>query len=306
MRAVAIAVLAVGCGFSPGNGDDGDDQSPVDAPQNGDGGGMDGDVDAMPPVGEWGVPTMITELDEALYTDDDPTLTADELEIYWASNRIGGQGGEDIWRARRASKSDPWTDIEVVIELSSPDLDSNVEISADGLTITMTSRRDTGATDLWWSTRIDRSAAWPAPVAIAELNSPYADFGAYLSPDLLSVVLCSSRNGTDEELYGSTRASAADQFPTPGLIPGLSSAGNDCDAMSPDGTTMYFTRSPGPAGGIDIHTATWTGATFDGIAHVVPLNTTFRDSDPWVSPDQRTMYFSSNRSGDDALYISRR
>jgi hypothetical protein len=303
----AIAIPA-GCGF--GSGSSGVDAEP---PPNGDGAidapPDDADVDAAP-LGPWGTPMPLATVNAVGFVDDDPTLTADQLELYFATSRGGGLGSEDIWVAKRASVQDLFGPPAPVLDLSSAYLDSNVEIAADGLTIVFTSTRG-GAIDLWWSRRDDRFALWKTPQLANDLNSGYAEWGAFLSADLLAVVLCSTRNGLDEELYGAARTSVDVPFPTPGLIPGLSSPADECDAMSPDspatdGSTLYFSRNPGPTGNIDIHSAVWNGTEYAEVREHAPLNTPNRDSDPWVSPDHRTIYFSSNRSGDDELYVSTR
>ena len=59
--------------------------------------------DAPPPTGPFGLAAPITELNSG--DDDDPTLTADMLEIVFDSGRTGGgaKGGGDLWTATRAS-----------------------------------------------------------------------------------------------------------------------------------------------------------------------------------------------------------
>ena len=53
-------------------------------------------------------PTVVGELSSA-DEDDDPTLTADALEVYFVSTRAGGQGMGDIWRSVRSTVDDPWS-----------------------------------------------------------------------------------------------------------------------------------------------------------------------------------------------------
>ena len=65
-----------------------------------------------------GAPVEITELTSGL-GEDDPSLTADLLEIYFGSRRTGGQGFEDIWRATRSSKDAAWGTPENVTALNS-------------------------------------------------------------------------------------------------------------------------------------------------------------------------------------------
>lgn len=48
-----------------------------------------------------------------------PTLSADELTIYFSSNRPGGRGGFDIWTAHRSTISDGFSTPTLVSELNS-------------------------------------------------------------------------------------------------------------------------------------------------------------------------------------------
>jgi hypothetical protein len=61
-----------------------------------------------------------------------PTVTLDELTVYYGSDRGTVDGNVDIWRATRASKTDPFTNAVVVTELSTPGYDYPGWISDDG------------------------------------------------------------------------------------------------------------------------------------------------------------------------------
>ncbi len=52
-------------------------------------------------------PVKITDL-STTFAEDDPALTGDELEIYFDSDRPGGTGGDDIWRATRTTRTSAW------------------------------------------------------------------------------------------------------------------------------------------------------------------------------------------------------
>lgn len=69
--------------------------------------------------------------DIGMWADLSPTTTADELAIYFGSNRPGSTGFIDVWVARRASKNDPFGKPTFVPEVSSKDLDLPSWISPD-------------------------------------------------------------------------------------------------------------------------------------------------------------------------------
>jgi hypothetical protein len=66
-----------------------------------------------------------------------PVVSADELTIYFPSERAGGFGYLDIYRARRSNRNDPFGEPELVSELSSGDDDVPNWISPDQCTIYM-------------------------------------------------------------------------------------------------------------------------------------------------------------------------
>lgn len=54
-----------------------------------------------------GVAGVVAELSAPGASDKDPVLRHDLLEIYLSSDRPGGSGGSDLWRATRARSTDP-------------------------------------------------------------------------------------------------------------------------------------------------------------------------------------------------------
>jgi len=63
-----------------------------------------------------------------------PVLGNDILVVYWASTRrdLGARGGDDIWRATRARRSDPWTEVTNVAELNTGSSEVPDWLSPDG------------------------------------------------------------------------------------------------------------------------------------------------------------------------------
>jgi len=298
MRVLLVLALAA-CRFeAPVAGDDsGLDASSIDAPVE--------PIDATP-LGDWGTPVPVTELNTASH-EDDPTLTGDLLEIYFASDRSLLATGEDIHVATRASIGDPFGAPTRVDELSSIAFDSNVDITADGHLITFTSTRAGGA-DLYFSTRAGRSQPWGNPALVQGVNSGQGEFGMVMTADLLEAVLCSDR-GNNEALFRSRRDTTLEPFSNPVKLTDVETGELECDAMLPAPMTMYFTRGTNP-GDLDIFLATSSdGVTFDQVTVQATLNTASRDGDPWVSADQRTLFLASNRANainTDDIFMSTR
>ena len=98
-----------------------------------------------------------------------------------------------------------------------------------------------------------------------------------------------------------TRGSTGDEF---GLGNPLPAPVRDTEEGTPfvssDDLTLYFysTRAGG-AGSRDLYVANRasTGESFSGVTALSALNSSSLDHLPWVSPDQLTIYFSSDRAG---------
>jgi len=107
-------------------------------------------------------------------------ISADGLSLYFASTRAGGYGGEDIWVATRATKSDPWTEpVNLGPNVNTGSKNWSPTISTDGLTLIFNSRR------LWASTRKSVEDSWEPAVNLGiykEGNQGW-QHGAALSPD---------------------------------------------------------------------------------------------------------------------------
>ncbi|MBN1419389.1 MAG: serine/threonine protein kinase [Planctomycetes bacterium] len=118
-----------------------------------------------------------------------PSLTPDELEIYFHSDREGGKGKNDIWVAKRPDRRSPFGTPENLAEINDSGADSEPCISADGLTLwwhdhevgeiwyaTRASRDDRflirrhlspPVNSYFWEGQIEVSKDWPAPGSIA-------------------------------------------------------------------------------------------------------------------------------------------
>ncbi|HEY1552698.1 MAG TPA: hypothetical protein VGG28_32940 [Kofleriaceae bacterium] len=102
--------------------------------------------------GAFANPTQVTSLDDTGYDTDDAVVMVGGLVIYFRSSRPGGPGGEDIWRATRATTTDPWGAPVVETALDSAQLDTPSWISPDGCRFYMSSSR-TDTSDLYVATR---------------------------------------------------------------------------------------------------------------------------------------------------------
>ena len=308
-RVVALAVLCLGCRFDvehlPGGAE-------VDGPpfaQVGDGpGASDGLTDAgvLIDLGAFGAPDEVDALSTS-HGEDDPTLTADMLEIYFNTNQAGSTS-TDIWMSTRASTADAWGPPVQVLTLSAGGNDTIPEVSPDGLTMFL-ARGGAGVLELYASTRASRADAWGTPQVVAELNSAWDDAGGSLTDDGRSVVFFSFRTG-NFDVFVARRGSPSEAWSQPAAIAEVNSPTADVDpAINAPGTLLFFSSlRPGGEGSYDLFSARRAdpAGAFEAPAPHPELNTGFSERDPWISPDGRVIYFESDRSGKSHIYWATR
>lgn len=99
---------------------------------------------------EFSTPTPVSELNTSS-AEFGPTLGADELEVFVASDRPGGQG-MDLWRAVRPARDVAFGALQNVAVLNGPAVETDPRLSADGSELFFSSSRN-GNQVLWSSRR---------------------------------------------------------------------------------------------------------------------------------------------------------
>jgi Tol biopolymer transport system component len=266
----------------------------------------DANVDAL---GMFGPPQLITELTDPT-ADDDPTLTGDELELYFASYRTGSIGMDDIFYSVRSSVDDPWPPPQPVPGLNSTSQDESPGVSPDGLELYFESARG-GNGDIWVSIRNTRGAPWPTPVRVAELSSTDDDYQVQPSRTNLRLVMYRATAGPGgRDIFEATRSMAGGTWSSPQLLSVSTSAGDRSPCLSASELEIIFSsdRMSATVDVQDLYTAhrSSVDAPFESPLPITELNTGFDEDDPWMSPDGHTLYFSSDRDGNPELYVARR
>ncbi len=261
----------------------------------------------------WSAPVNLGATINSTVLDAHPNLSKDGLSLYFTSNRPGGQGGNDLWVARRACEDCPW---EVPVNLGSvintSGIDAGSDLSVDGHLLFFHSNRpgSLGGNDIYVSRRADPNddLGWgPATPLGPDVNTS-ADENAptYLqSAEDGSANLYFTRGDATtqaQDLYvaaitrdGETRGSAV-------LAVDLNTIVNDAaPTIRIDGREMLF-HSPraGTLGVADLWETTrqsvhepWSTAVNLG----APINTPSFDQQPSLSHDGRTLVWASDRPG---------
>jgi Tol biopolymer transport system component len=152
---------------------------------------------------DWGTPVNCGSQVNSEYKEFTSCISADGLELYIGSNRLGSSGGHDLWVARRATVLDAWEEpVNLGPIVNSPKSEYFLNISPDGLILFFVSRRPGGygERDIWVTTRAKKEDDWGIPVNVGpSINSSAHEQMAIISPDGSELYFNSSRYG----VYGS-------------------------------------------------------------------------------------------------------
>lgn len=196
--------------------------------------------------------------------------------------------------------------------------DGSPALTADGLTMILSSSRTGGLGngDLYVTTRTAVGAAWTTPTMIAELSTTYSEAECSISSDGLELAFSSSRlpNKGGNDLWLATRASTTAPWNAPVPLDAINNASNQNGAfLGPDGLTIYWHQWQNATSGDpdDIWMATRPdrSSPFANPVAVTAVNSANGDDCPFVTADNLTMYFASNRaggSGDFDIWIAHR
>jgi hypothetical protein len=266
----------------------------------------------------WSDWTDAVHLDAPVNTacqDQTPTLSKDELSLYFTSNRRGGLGSDtpdgcqntfDLWVAQRTSRDSPWeTPVNLGSPVNTPDNEAGPALSHSGRLLFFYRWVGTGQRDIYVSRRDPNDVGWGAAAGLGpDVNTTNSEAGPtfvrhegdgngtvyfYRGDPPITTDLYAVRVTKDGETLGPAVA-----------VPVLNSTVEDNHAsLSRDGREIFFnSRRPGSVGGqnFDIWVATrdnvhdaWSTPVNLG----APVNSQFAEFHPNVSFDGRTLVFIS-------------
>ena len=237
----------------------------------------------------------IAELNGA--TDDEaPRLTPDELVMYLT--RRTGQGQPfQIYTAKRGSRDAAFGMPVTILLLANA---SGATIAPDQTALYYGS--DRGGADAnahLYMARPPFSAA--TSVALAELNSVGSDdYAPFVSADDAELYFVSDRpsGADDDNIYVAPRVDG--RLTQPSAVAAVnSSAAERSPVLSADGLRLYFGSTRAKANDFDVYVARRSErhGTFEEPSPVGELNTSSFELPDWISPDECTLYFRSDRPG---------
>ena len=262
-------------------------------------------------LGAWSPPRPVEAVNAPADSDDDPAITEDGMELFFTSSRPG-LGKSDIWHARRDPDTAAWGLPALVSELSTPDNENTLELSADGLTIWFASDRpgSLGGEDLWFATRPDRESRWRQVTNEAELNTPGLERGPSLFLDGRAILFHTGRTGGPgkQDLWVATREEVGAPWRPAAPLGAPNTTSDELRGwISPCGLELYFQALRGATMDFYMVRRASIDEPFGPERRVDELSDDLQyDQDVRLSPDRRRAVFSSGRSGSGDLYESSR
>jgi hypothetical protein len=236
--------------------------------------------------GAWSAPVNAGPTLNTASNDFCPTLARDGHTFYFASNRPGGCGGDDLYVTRLHGDIAKLTQDDVIEPgeawFETPvNLGCSVNSAGNEASPFPLEQPGAGPVLYFSSTRAGGASAEPAgaatgdadlymaqwqggdflaPALVPGVNTAWEEGQPNVSRDALEVFFYSNRPGTlgGNDIYSATRASALDAFATPfNLGPNVNSAAAETrPSLSWDGRTLYFGSTRPGEGLSDIYVTT--------------------------------------------------
>jgi Tol biopolymer transport system component len=293
---VGIVVFAFGCGSVGETKVDARVDSPaVDS-------AIDSPTGRCDPTKPFGAPVPVEGVNTAGTTagESAASLTSDELNIYFASNRLGpGSANFDLYSGSRTAIDQPFTNVQK-LTLSVDGDERSTWISNDQMTIYFHSSAG-GDYELYTATRSSTSVPFGTAVPLG-VNMTGIEVNPRVSAD--GQTLFFERQTTNSQtLHQSTRG--GNGFSTDSPIAALNpDAGGP--VPSADGLSLYFDSSRGGDRDIWVAKRTSTSAAFTQISQVTELARNGFDIATWVSADDCHLYMTTTIDGGFSIYMAAR
>ncbi len=268
---------------------------------------------AAPRFTEWSEPINLGPAVNSTFNDGAPAVSKDGRSLYFASNRPGQLGGNDLYVSQWDDATGWWgpgVNLGPIVNTTATEFSPN--LSRDGHWLFFHSNRPgsfTPGVDIWVSYRehVHDDFGWQTPVNLgAGVNAPGLDTGpSFFENDDVGIpqLFFASNRGIAgvHDIYVSDLL-ADGTFGPAILVPELSSPQVEPGvSVRFDGLEAFlFSARPGGQGGFDLWTASretvfhpWSEPTNLGPV----VNSAFNENDPHIASDRQTLYFTSNRTG---------
>jgi Tol biopolymer transport system component len=294
---VALAILAA-C-----NAHLGDPANHTNGPDGGTGGGSDAGgtpmVDAPLALGPWSTPAPVTGAADATNNEDDPTLSSDGLELYYAV--APPNGSKNLYRMTRTTRNDPFANPTPLTAFNTAGTDEGPRLSYDDLTIYFGTDGE-----IYQATRASKTAAWGAATKVPGVDTAAYEKWLAVCGDGSHFMVSRDNGANGQDLYEGTLGGG------PGTRNDiLSSTANDISTfLSQDCLTVYFASNRVTPTETQIYVSTRSaiGAAWSTPAPApAPFSGGTDNEDAGYTPDNRLFVFATTRgSASKDVYLSYR
>ena len=151
------------------------------------------------------------------------------------------------------------------------------------------------------------TGTWVTPGNVPELSTAMIEDTPEVSSDGLIMFFVRGDSPGTTEIFEATRASRDLAWGSPNIATALNSpSAETAPAISTDGLTIVFASTPNGNSDLFIANRATKASAWSPPAPLISLNTAMIEDRPFLSPDKRTIYFSSNRSGSLDLFTATR
>lgn len=149
---------------------------------------------------------------------------------------------------------------------------------------------------------------WGSPAAVTELSGAAATFSPEITGDGLTMYLTRRTNPTtQEDIYLSTRPDRQTAWSAPAKVTELSTNGIELAATATDDLrTLVMSQYLSGQSDLFMYTRAATTDPWGTPTSLDTVNSALDDSNPMLSPDQKTLYFGSTIGGGGDLYVATR
>ncbi len=233
------------------------------------------------------------------------TLSRDGLEVFVTSNRSGGAGGFDLYRATRPDTGSAFGTLQSITAINTTAHEISPAITADGLTLYFLRYSEDTHWDIYFSTRPDTDSDFGSPQPLVELNSSGYEGAMSVTDDHLVMYLTKYSSTAGYQIYRSTRPDTSTSFYQPEPVEELNTSYDDyLPTINGDETKIYFASNrPASNDGTNIWYATRSSSSdpFSGISSLELLNSDDNEYKVWENTSETTLFFSTSgfQAGDD-------
>jgi len=298
-----MTIIACGGGLPSLGADAGPNDSAVDAP-------ADASPKACNPASLFGTPTAVSGASLGTGFEYAPTLTADELGMYWTSTNGDASTQVHIFFGTRTSTTAPFGP-GTLIGVNGATNDSDPALTADGLTLYFQTDRDDSRGDVYVAQRTNKLSDFTNASPVGAVNGGQTDDTQPAPDGDGSLWFASDRLGTGTlDIFHATSAGADAGFSSPVEETELNSPADDWSpTLSADGLQMFFaSKRAGGVGNDDVYVAKRpsVGSGFGVPIPVSELNTKDSEIPHWISPDGCRLYLARNTGTTYAIYVAAR